>query len=205
ESHDGPASCSGVAALSPIIRHPSFVICRPSPLLGCKCNFTEVVEVGHHGVPGLERYGSGGGAGPDDVPRVRDHAATVELVGQPGHRVHRIAHHRGRHPALLDDAVDGEGRADAPDVDVGEAGRSATQDDQTTRRGVGDAVDEAVGTATVLARVDDLDAGQHKVRGPDHVDRVHARADEWGPEHEGQLDLDEWLVHPAARNLAALE
>ena len=61
------------------------------------------------------------------------------------------------------------------------------------------------GPATLLASVDDLDARQHEVRGPDHVDGVDARPDERLPQHEGQLDLDQRPVHPAARHDATLE
>ena len=95
--------------------------------------------------------------------------------------------------------------ADPPDVDVGQPCRASAEHDPPAGRGVGDAVDEAVRPAALLAGVDDLDARQHEVGRPDHVDGVDTRADERGAEHEGDLDLDERVVHRAARNCVALE
>ena len=47
--------------------------------------------------------------------------------------------------------------------------------------------------------------GQHEVGRPDHVDRVDGRADQRLAQDEGELDLDERIVHPAARDDTTLE
>ena len=139
------------------------------------------------------------------MPGLGDDTELVQLVRQPGDGVDRVAHHRRGHPALLDDAVDRQAGADAADVDVGQPDGTAAEHHPPARGGVGDAVDEPVRAPALLAVVDDLDARQHEVGRPDHVDRVHGRAGQRLAEHEGELDLDERIVHPAARDDTTFE
>ena len=62
-------------------------------------------------------------------PASRLDAELVELVGEPGDGVDRVAHHGRGDAALLDAAVDRQAGADAADVDVGEPRRAAAEHD----------------------------------------------------------------------------
>ena len=105
-------------------------------------DFAERVEEGDDGVARLERDRLDERAGQDDVAGLGGDAVLVELVGQPGHGVDRVAHHRRGHAALLDAAVDRQAGADPADVDVGEPRRATAEHDEPAGGGVGDAVDQ---------------------------------------------------------------
>src|SRR5262249_1955949 len=128
--------------------------------LGRERDFAEGVEERHSGVAHVERDGLDERAREDHVAGLGRDAVLVQLVGQPRDGVDGVAHDGRGHTALLDAAVDREGRADAADVDVGETSRAAAEDDPSAGGGIGDAVDEGGGAAAVLPGVDDLDARQ---------------------------------------------